>query len=74
MMASTRSTTLTSISKKDIVQGGQKRDVWIRHDHTYVTILRPQKDLPAPSDARWDIAMAISQSLGWSSKVRSNSL
>lgn len=39
--------------EKDIVQGGQKRGVWIRDDHTYVTILRSQKGVPTPPDTEW---------------------
>src|ERR1700749_737158 len=32
--------------EKDIVSGGQKIGVWIRDDHTFVTILRSQKGVP----------------------------
>jgi mannose-6-phosphate isomerase-like protein (cupin superfamily) len=39
--------------EKDIVQGGQKIGVWIRDDHTYVTILRSQKGVPTPADNVW---------------------
>jgi len=39
--------------EKDIVQGGEKRNVWIRDDHTYVTILRSQKGAPTPPDTEW---------------------
>ncbi len=39
--------------EKDIVQGGEKRNVWIRDDHTYVTILRSQKGVPTPPDSEW---------------------
>jgi len=39
--------------EKDIVQAGQKRGVWIRDDHTYVTILRSQKGVPTPPDTKW---------------------
>jgi mannose-6-phosphate isomerase-like protein (cupin superfamily) len=37
--------------EKEIVQGGGKRGVWIRDDHTYVTILRSQKGVPTPPDS-----------------------
>jgi mannose-6-phosphate isomerase-like protein (cupin superfamily) len=39
--------------EKDIVQGGQKIPVWIRDDHTYVTILRSAKGAPTPPDNVW---------------------
>jgi mannose-6-phosphate isomerase-like protein (cupin superfamily) len=39
--------------EKDIVQDGKKRSVWIRDDHTYVTILRSQKGTPTPPDTEW---------------------
>jgi mannose-6-phosphate isomerase-like protein (cupin superfamily) len=39
--------------EKDIVQDGKKRGVWIRDDHTYVTILRSQKGAPTPPDTEW---------------------
>ena len=39
--------------EKDIVQGGQKIPVWIRDDHTYVTILRSAKGAPTPADNVW---------------------
>ncbi len=38
---------------KDIVQDGKKNGVWIRDDHTYVTILRSQKGVPTPPDTEW---------------------
>jgi mannose-6-phosphate isomerase-like protein (cupin superfamily) len=38
---------------KDIVQGGKKTGVWIRDDHTYVTILRSQKGVPTPPNTEW---------------------
>ena len=39
--------------EKQIVQGGEKRGVWIRDDHTFVTILRSQKGAPTPPDNVW---------------------
>ncbi|HVV27950.1 MAG TPA: hypothetical protein VHC40_08290 [Rhizomicrobium sp.] len=39
--------------EKQIVQGGEKIGVWIRDDHTYVTILRSQKGVPTPPDNVW---------------------
>ena len=39
--------------EKQIVQGGEKRGVWIRDDKTYVTILRSQKGVPTPADNVW---------------------
>ncbi|HEX4636706.1 MAG TPA: hypothetical protein VH189_11030 [Rhizomicrobium sp.] len=39
--------------EKQIVQGGEKRGVWIRDDHTYVTILRSPKGVPTPPDSEW---------------------
>ena len=39
--------------EKQIVQGGDKTGVWIRDDHTYVTILRSQKGVPTPPDNQW---------------------
>lgn len=39
--------------EKDIVQDGKKTSVWIRDDHTYVTILRSQKGVPTPSSGEW---------------------
>ena len=39
--------------EKDIVTGGQKIGVWIRDDHTYVTILRSAKGVPTPPDNVW---------------------
>ena len=35
------------------MQGGEKTGVWIRDDHTYVTILRSQKGVPTPPDTDW---------------------
>jgi mannose-6-phosphate isomerase-like protein (cupin superfamily) len=39
--------------EKQIVQGGEKTGVWIRDDHTYVTILRSPKGVPTPPDNQW---------------------
>ena len=39
--------------EKQIVQGGEKTGVWIRDDHTYVTILRSQHGVPTPPDTEW---------------------
>jgi len=39
--------------EKQIVQGGEKRGVWVRDDHTYVTILRSQHGVPTPPDTEW---------------------
>ncbi len=39
--------------EKEIVQDGKKTGVWIRDDHTYVTILRSQKGVPTPPDTEW---------------------
>jgi mannose-6-phosphate isomerase-like protein (cupin superfamily) len=39
--------------EKDIVQDGKKIGVWIRDDHTYVTILRSQKGVPTPPPTEW---------------------
>ena len=39
--------------QKQIVQGGEKIGVWVRDDHTYVTILRSEKGLPTPPDTEW---------------------
>jgi mannose-6-phosphate isomerase-like protein (cupin superfamily) len=39
--------------EKDIVQDGKKTGVWIRDDHTYVTILRSQKGVPTPPPTQW---------------------
>jgi mannose-6-phosphate isomerase-like protein (cupin superfamily) len=39
--------------EKQIVQGGDKTGVWIRDDHTYVTILRSPKGVPTPPDNQW---------------------
>jgi mannose-6-phosphate isomerase-like protein (cupin superfamily) len=39
--------------EKQIVQGGDKTGVWIRDDHTYVTILRSPKGVPTPPDTQW---------------------
>ena len=38
---------------KQIVQGGEKRGVWIRDDHTFVTILRSMNGVPTPADNVW---------------------
>ncbi|HWY62381.1 MAG TPA: cupin domain-containing protein [Rhizomicrobium sp.] len=39
--------------QKQIVQGGEKIGVWVRDDHTYVTILRSEKGLPTPPPTEW---------------------
>ncbi len=39
--------------EKQIVQGGEKRGVWIRDDHTFVTILRSAKGVPTPAGNVW---------------------
>jgi mannose-6-phosphate isomerase-like protein (cupin superfamily) len=39
--------------EKQIVQDGEKIPVWIRDDHTYVTILRSGKGVPTPPDTVW---------------------
>jgi mannose-6-phosphate isomerase-like protein (cupin superfamily) len=39
--------------EKSIVQGGDKRRVWLRDDHNYVTILRSDKGVPTPPDNVW---------------------
>jgi len=39
--------------EKQIVQGGEKTGVWVRDDHTYVTILRSPKGVPTPPDTQW---------------------
>jgi mannose-6-phosphate isomerase-like protein (cupin superfamily) len=39
--------------EKQIVQGGEKTGVWIRDEHTYVTILRSPKGAPTPPDTQW---------------------
>jgi mannose-6-phosphate isomerase-like protein (cupin superfamily) len=39
--------------EKQIVQGGEKRNVWLRDDNNYVTILRSQKGAPTPPDTQW---------------------
>jgi mannose-6-phosphate isomerase-like protein (cupin superfamily) len=39
--------------EKQIVQGGEKRGVWLRDDHNYVTILRSAKGVPTPPDNVW---------------------
>jgi mannose-6-phosphate isomerase-like protein (cupin superfamily) len=39
--------------QKQIVEGGEKIGVWVRDDHTYVTILRSEKGLPTPPDTEW---------------------
>jgi mannose-6-phosphate isomerase-like protein (cupin superfamily) len=38
---------------KQIVQDGEKRGVWIRDDHTFVTILRSKTGVPTPPDNVW---------------------
>ncbi len=39
--------------EKQIVQGGEKRSVWLRDDNNYVTILRSAKGVPTPPDNVW---------------------
>jgi mannose-6-phosphate isomerase-like protein (cupin superfamily) len=39
--------------EKQIVQGGEKRGVWLRDDNNYVTILRSAKGVPTPPDNVW---------------------
>jgi mannose-6-phosphate isomerase-like protein (cupin superfamily) len=39
--------------QKQIVEGGEKIGVWVRDDHTYVTILRSPKGVPTPPDTEW---------------------
>ena len=39
--------------EKEIVQDGKKTSVWIRDDHTYVTILRSQKGVTTPPPTEW---------------------
>jgi len=39
--------------EKDIVHGTDKRRVWLRDDHTYVTILRSKEGVPTPPDTEW---------------------
>ncbi len=39
--------------EKQIVQGGEKRSVWLRDDNNYVTILRSAKGVPTPADNVW---------------------
>ena len=39
--------------EKQIVPGGEKIPVWIRDDHTYVTIIRAAKGAPTPPDNVW---------------------
>jgi mannose-6-phosphate isomerase-like protein (cupin superfamily) len=39
--------------EKQIVEGGQKIGVWVRDDHTYVTILRSAKGVPTPPPTSW---------------------
>lgn len=39
--------------EKQIVQNGEKIPVWIRDDHTFVTIIRSQKGVPTPPDTVW---------------------
>ena len=39
--------------EKQIVLGGEKIGVWVRDDHTYVTILRSLKGVPTPGDDEW---------------------
>jgi mannose-6-phosphate isomerase-like protein (cupin superfamily) len=38
---------------KQIVEGGEKIGVWVRDDHTYVTILRSQHGVPTPPPTQW---------------------
>ena len=53
MATTTRSTSPTSISKSRSCRAARRRGVWIRDDHTYVTILRSQKGVPTPPDNEW---------------------
>ena len=39
--------------QKQIVQGGEKIGVWIRDEHTYVTILRSAKGVPTSPPTSW---------------------
>jgi mannose-6-phosphate isomerase-like protein (cupin superfamily) len=39
--------------QKQIVEGGEKIGVWVRDDHTYVTILRSAKGVPTPPNTSW---------------------
>jgi mannose-6-phosphate isomerase-like protein (cupin superfamily) len=39
--------------EKEVVQDGKRTGVWIRDDHTYVTILRSAKGVPTPPDTSW---------------------
>jgi mannose-6-phosphate isomerase-like protein (cupin superfamily) len=39
--------------QKQIVQGGEKIGVWVRDDHTFVTILRSDKGVPTPPPTSW---------------------
>jgi mannose-6-phosphate isomerase-like protein (cupin superfamily) len=39
--------------EKQVVQGGEKRNVWLRDDNNYVTILRSVKGVPTPPDNVW---------------------
>src|SRR5579872_5396990 len=39
--------------QKQIVEGGEKIGVWVRDDHTYVTILRSLNGVPTPPATQW---------------------
>jgi mannose-6-phosphate isomerase-like protein (cupin superfamily) len=39
--------------EKEVVQEGKRTNVWIRDDHTYVTILRSPKGVPTPPPTSW---------------------
>ena len=39
--------------EKQIVQGGERRGVWLRDDNNYVTILRSAKGVPTPPSTSW---------------------
>ena len=39
--------------EKQVVQNGEKRNVWLRDDNNYVTILRSVKGVPTPPDNVW---------------------
>ncbi len=39
--------------QKQIMEGGEKIGVWVRDDHTYVTILRSANGIPTPPPTNW---------------------
>lgn len=39
--------------QRQIVEGGEKISVWVRDDHTYVTILRSANGIPTPPPTNW---------------------